>query len=237
MTSFKTLVLKSKVLPRDKSQDKLGLTRPSFKGQNLICEPLAGEAKWFSSRSRTRTHNSCCDSDLRQWGQSGSTERISSGLPLQMRLFPLNTKIFQIQVPTHRKSTNWGPPRVPAPTSPWSPGNKTSFPPEAGTHHAAVCTHSNSNSGRQRSLALQDQLIPQSNTKHFQPSQPLQACTQIHFFSEINWANSYWYGQGKSFNLSFVSGRNTMHFNFKISAYRALLELVAWKILVIPVAM
>lgn len=59
-----------------KSQDKLGLTKPSFKGQNLICEPQAGEAKWRSSRSRTRTHNSCCDSDLRQWGQSGSTGRI-----------------------------------------------------------------------------------------------------------------------------------------------------------------
>lgn len=120
MTSFKTLVLKSKVLPCDKSQDKLGLTRPSLKGQNFICEPLAGEAKWCSSRSRTRTHNCCCDSDLRQWGQTGSTERISSGLPFQMRTFSLNkTRIFQIQMPTHRKSTNWGPPRVPAPTSLW----------------------------------------------------------------------------------------------------------------------
>lgn len=74
--------------------------------------------------------------------RSVRVHRISSGLPLQIRLFPLNTtKISQIQVPTHRKSTNWRPPRVPAPTL---PGNKTFFPPEAGTHHTAVCTHSNS---------------------------------------------------------------------------------------------
>lgn len=116
--------------------------------------------------------------------RSVRVHRISSGLPLQIRLFPLNTtKISQIQVPTHRKSTNWGPPRVPAPTI---PGNKTFFPPEAGTHHTAVCTPSNSSSGRQRSPALQDQLILQTNTKHFQPSQLLQVCIQIHFFSEIN---------------------------------------------------
>lgn len=111
------------------------------------------------------------------------------------------------------------------------------LPPEAGTHHTAVC--SQSNSGRQRAPTLQHQLIPQSNAKHFQPSQALQACTQIHFLCEINWANSYWYGQDKSLNLSLVSGRNTMHmhFNLKISASRALLEPVACKILVMAVAM
>lgn len=85
-----------------------------------------------------------------------------------------------------QKKHKLGSSKSPSSHSPWSPGNKTFFPPEAGTHHTAVCTHSNSNSGRQRSPALQDQLILQTNIKHFQPSQLLEVCTQIHFFSEKN---------------------------------------------------
>lgn len=35
-----------------------------------------------------------------------------SGLSFQMRTFPLTTSILQLQMPTHGKNTNWGPPIV-----------------------------------------------------------------------------------------------------------------------------
>lgn len=49
------------------------------------------------------------------YGSQGPQEEFPvdlSGLSFQMRTFPLTTSILQLQMPTHGKNTNWGPPIV-----------------------------------------------------------------------------------------------------------------------------